>query len=193
MKNIFLPAFLLYLLAATSLAAQNLRPDVLSGGGQSLADASGSARLSFTIGETAIQTIAVSNDNMVCAQGFHSRAIGSSSLDNPGSAVAEPNRNPQGLLPTTATEGLDVAAWGLKVYPNPATQALVVEYSATDTNPTLDISLWDVHGRLVLDASRLLNGDTRRLDIQHIQVGIYLLRVLCSDGRVGVVRILKAE
>lgn len=183
-----LPLFFLLIVTAP-LAAQNLRPDVLSGGGEALAAASGGGRLAFTIGETAIQTLAVPNGNVVCAQGFHSGAIGASSPIPPARAVAPPPRNKQAYL----SKPSDLAGWGVNVYPNPVTQILVIDYSATDANIALDISLWDGQGRMVVDASRLLDGTTKHLDIQHLQTGLYLLCARRPDGQVSMTRILKAE
>ena len=60
---------------------------------------------------------------------------------------------------------------GFRVYPNPATTFLVIEYEAGKVSPC---SLMNLNGQTVLRI-RLDSGGTTRLDVSGLLPGIYLL------------------
>ncbi len=64
---------------------------------------------------------------------------------------------------------------GLRIYPNPASQMLIVE---AETLSSLNVSIFDISGRLI-DQDRVTNS----LDVSRLLPGIYLLQISDSQGR----------
>lgn len=65
-----------------------------------------------------------------------------------------------------------------KIYPNPHRGVLFIDYAAME--PTeMDIKMFDIAGRVVLDGVHVLNEGTNqlRLEISHLQQGIYFLNL----------------
>ena len=150
--------FAFFMVATIPVIAQQLQPTVLASAGNSSLSLNGSARLQFTLGETAIATL--SSAAVSCGQGFHNSAK-AISVD-----VAD----------------LDLAEWGLKVYPNPASQNVLVEYATTLPVASLELSLWDIAGRRLLSPFTLQNHATQRIDVGQLAKGVYLLRVVAPHG-----------
>ncbi len=74
----------------------------------------------------------------------------------------------------TGIEELELAS---KVYPNPVKDQLTIEVS----NSTLiELQLYDMQGRLVRSVSA--NGNSTKLDVQDLNTGMYLLRVITEHG-----------
>ncbi len=67
---------------------------------------------------------------------------------------------------------------GLRIYPNPANQRVVIE---AETQNILNVSIFDISGRLI-DQNRVTNT----LDVSRLVPGIYLLQVADSQGRQSV-------
>jgi hypothetical protein len=80
--------------------------------------------------------------------------------------INETMGNPNG---TTTTASLE-----LVVYPNPATELLIVQ---TGSSPAREISLIDISGRLVLTGSKESIGNSVRLDVGALPRGVYFVRV----------------
>lgn len=60
----------------------------------------------------------------------------------------------------------------IKIYPNPTSDILTLEL--TNTNEAQKISLYNVHGRLILE--KYIN-DTTELDVSDLESGVYMLRI----------------
>ncbi|MCO5267674.1 MAG: GEVED domain-containing protein [Brumimicrobium sp.] len=68
------------------------------------------------------------------------------------------------------------------VYPNPTTNILNIENTSTAAD--LKAELLDINGRIVLVENKIFNNaNTAKLDIQHIEKGIYTLRISNMDGQ----------
>lgn len=169
MKQFFSLFVALLGLSALPTFAQTLRPTVMAASGNAGLSINGAARLSFTLGETAIATNVAAG--VACGQGFHN-AAGPVSV-----GVAD----------------FDLAKWGLKVYPNPASESVTVEYAADKPDASVELSLWDLAGRRLLDPLVLPRRDVRRIEVGHLAQGAYFLRVTAPDGRSGSVPLIKAD
>lgn len=77
--------------------------------------------------------------------------------------------------------GIDeISENGLSVYPNPATDFLVI--SSADVNATLEILLFDMQGRKVMNTTKLMSaGEETRIDISKLSPGNYLLKLSSAD------------
>ncbi|MBO3116993.1 T9SS type A sorting domain-containing protein [Winogradskyella sp. DF17] len=71
----------------------------------------------------------------------------------------------------------------ISVYPNPTDNQLFIEASGTLLNQTLDIDLYDINGRFILDTTfSPLNGQNNlAVDVSNLQPGMYLLKVGSED------------
>jgi hypothetical protein len=77
----------------------------------------------------------------------------------------------------------------IKLYPNPATNTLTIEYSNWKNESTLQ--LVDVTGKLML--SQPISGKTTQLDITNLPNGMYLYRVLSVNGIEGIGKVVIAR
>ena len=103
------------------------------------------------------------------------------------------NKVTQGFHQYVSTHDVDLAAWNIEVFPNPATDLLTVRFSAEKSN-TLNLSVYTPLGQAVLTDQTLTQPDGSLLDCSQWQPGIYLL--LLSDpatGGVATVRVIKAD
>ncbi|MEX1193245.1 MAG: T9SS type A sorting domain-containing protein, partial [Brumimicrobium sp.] len=70
----------------------------------------------------------------------------------------------------------------LSVYPNPATD--VVNISNPTDSESLRIEMLDMNGRVVVsDADALSNTSEATIAIDHLQKGVYTLRIYNEDGQ----------
>ena len=77
----------------------------------------------------------------------------------------------------------------LSLYPNPAATATTVDLTEMEAG-TYSVSLFDVTGRLVLNATQA-GGTQQSLDVQSLPVGTYLLRVTGTAGFSATQRLVK--
>jgi uncharacterized repeat protein (TIGR01451 family) len=77
----------------------------------------------------------------------------------------------------------------IKLYPNPATNTLTMEYSDWKNESTLQ--LVDITGKLML--SQPISGKTTQLDINNLPNGMYLYRVLSVNGIEGIGKVVIAR
>lgn len=94
------------------------------------------------------------------------------------------------ITPTVGyQEDLQARNSKLKVYPNPTTDILSVEYSAIEG--TAQITVLDISGRTMLAQTQtnVTGKNTTQLDLSKLSKGVYLLNVKTknNDGRVRVV------
>jgi hypothetical protein len=166
MKNRIL--LLIFTLFALQARSQILQPRVIGAAGAAQADAANNARLSFTVGETAIATLMASGVSF--GQGFHNGVLLTVDTDNPG-----------------------LAEWGLKIFPNPTTQTLFVEFSQAENQADLKASIWDVAGRQIAAPQTLEALSGNAIDVSALPSGTYFLQLLHADGRSLAVGFVKAE
>jgi hypothetical protein len=86
-----------------------------------------------------------------------------------------------------------LADWHLRVYPNPASQTVFVEYEAPQPGLVLSATLWDLQGRQLLAPTPLTAFGKNPIQINHLPGGTYLLRLSDQDGRTASVKIVKAN
>lgn len=71
----------------------------------------------------------------------------------------------------------------LKVYPNPAGQYVVIEYTLQSANPQSSIRFLDNGGKTVKSFSRSKNHEYMVVPVDDLMPGMYLV-VLISDGKI---------
>lgn len=81
--------------------------------------------------------------------------------------------------------------FGLRAYPNPVTDQLTLEFSATEFGEA-DLQLHDLMGRLVLSQHLTANAGPNRVELSlgHLPAGQYFLEMRLPEGQV-VVKVLK--
>jgi hypothetical protein len=164
-----LPLLTLSLISALLASAQQafLAPVVIASAGNTSISANGT-KLSFTLGETAIASLATADVSL--GQGFHN-----------------------GSLVTTKVDETALADWGVQVFPNPTSQTVFVEFATPKTGGTLQASLWDLQGRQLMAATSMLVFLKNPIDVHHLPPGAYLLRLADGAGSTTAVRIVKTE
>lgn len=142
------------------LAAQSTTPTVLaSAGGES-------TQLSWTAGETVVQTL--TSSSVVLTQGFHQPNLVITS-------IAEPS------LPTPAT---------ITVFPNPVNDQLNIRIE--ESRELLTVTVFDLQGKLLLPATAPIGNGTHSYDFSTFSAGTYYLRAVDATGKqVKTVKILK--
>lgn len=145
---------------------QVLRPTVLATAGSSQMATTGNAILSFTVGETAIATL--NQAGISYGQGFHN-----------------------GALLIVATENLDLEAWKLRIFPNPTSESLFIDFSQPGEGAQLQVSVWNLLGQCLSKPIKLEPASTQTLDVAHFPPGVYLLQLRDSLGRTGSIRFVK--
>ena len=90
------------------------------------------------------------------------------------SAMIHPMFTTEGYEDIVASTSNSIAIPGLRIYPNPASQMLVVE---AEIQNSLNVSIFDLSGRLI-DQDRITNS----LDVSRLIPGIYLLQISDSQG-----------
>ncbi|HKK38299.1 MAG TPA: T9SS type A sorting domain-containing protein [Cryomorphaceae bacterium] len=91
------------------------------------------------------------------------------------STMIHPLFTTEGYQDIVASTNNPTAIPGLRIYPNPANQAIVI---STETQDLLSVSIFDISGRLI-DQDRVSN----RLNVSDLVPGIYLLQISDSQGR----------
>ena len=160
-----LSAFLFLSFFAFHLPAQTLTPRVVASGGGFVSQPGFS--LSYTVGEAVTATLTGGVNKVT--QGFHQYDV----------------------CAVVSTHDVDLAAWNIEVFPNPATDLLTVRFAAEKSN-TLNLSVYTPLGQAVLTDQTLTQPDGSLLDCSQWQPGIYLL--LLSDpatGGAATVRVIK--
>lgn len=145
---------------------QVLRPSVLATAGNTQQATTRDAILSFTIGETAIATL--NQAGVSYGQGFHN-----------------------GTLIIVKTENLDLKAWKLRIFPNPTSESLYLDFSQPKEGGQLYASVWNLLGQCWSKPIKLEPAGTQTLDVTHLPSGVYLLQLKDSLGRIGNIRFVK--
>ena len=106
----------------------------------------------YTVGEPVITTLA--GNSRKVTQGFH---------------------QPE-LCTLVSTNDLDLAAWGIEVFPNPATDFLTIRFS-NDNGSSLNATVFNLFGQVMLSDQRLNKPDGTQLDCSSWQPGVYILQL----------------
>ena len=134
---------LLILLALPMIGfGQILSPSVIGSAGASFSNSTASTDL--TVGEVMIKTF---SNSTIITQGFH-----------------------QGLVEiTSGVVNLDIKT---KVYPNPATNFLIIEL---EKNVNAELLVYDVNGKIVIK-DKLNNEQQKQLDFSFLNQGNYFIK-----------------
>lgn len=75
----------------------------------------------------------------------------------------------------------------LKTSPNPANEALYINYNATDDNEQVNLTLHDLNGRAVYSNMEASQAGTNnyQLDLTHLQPGLYILQLQTPTQRLA--------
>ncbi|MDB5257475.1 MAG: hypothetical protein JWM14_2170, partial [Chitinophagaceae bacterium] len=88
------------------------------------------------------------------------------------------------ISPSTGIEdGLDLDAYGLKVYPNPASSDVTVEINVKNVGSRLNLALYDVLGnevRVLLDNASVIS-DSYTFSLEGLAYGVYIVRAKSGD------------
>lgn len=94
------------------------------------------------------------------------------------------------LCKTVATHNVDVAAWGIEVFPNPTADFFTIRFDENKV-AALRVTVTNLLAQTVLANQTLPPGGTT-LDCSQWQPGIYLLRIYDAQTRTsGTVRFIK--
>ena len=128
---------------------QILSPSVIGSAGASFSNSTASTDL--TVGEVMIETF--SNISII-TQGFHQ-------------GIEDINSN---------VVNLDIKT---KVYPNPATNFLIIEL---EKNVNAELLVYDINGKIVIK-DKLNNEQQKQLDFSFLGQGNYLLHINIADNQ----------
>ena len=147
--------FLLFGLFCFSLSAQNIDQNLISSAGETLANAN--TRIDFSVGEISVETSMA--NNVVLTQGFH-----------------------QSML--SVTQVVEIGAKDeIQVYPNPTQEYLNINFSGNMEDLGF-ARLYTLIGKLVFEDEIMPTELTKKIDINHIKAGQYLLVITSDDDRI---------
>ena len=147
--------FLLFGIINFSISAQDVDQNVISSAGESLANAN--TRMEFSIGEISIETSLA--NNVILTQGFHQSTL-------------------------SVTEVVEVGAKdGIQVFPNPTQEYLNIKFSRNIEDLGF-ARLYTMIGKLVFEDEIMPTELTKRIDINHIKAGQYLLVITSDDDKI---------
>ncbi len=127
----------------------------------------GGRTYAYTIGEPFIFTLTATSK--IITQGFH---------------------QPDLCLPVL-TNDLDINAWELEIYPNPASNLIHIRYS-NEQKGLLSAQVFDLLGRPVMQNIALDQPDDSTLDCSNWQAGVYLIRLQDTRTRsAATVRVIR--
>ncbi|MBK8968907.1 MAG: T9SS type A sorting domain-containing protein [Lewinellaceae bacterium] len=156
--------FFLGVLWCSWSTAQSLSPEVVASSGEHYA--TGTAQMSWTLGEAVIETYATSG--AVLTQGFHQTQLMVVAVNNPA------------------------AAFRVSVFPNPT--AGMVSIEAPETVELTSLSLSDAGGRVVTLRQTLPQQAQHSLDLSGFPAGTYYLRLRAKDqNAVQTFKIIKSN
>lgn len=124
----------------------------------------GGIQISYTIGETVIQTI--EKNEVMLTQGFH-----------------------QSNLSIIAVKEFNFLAIDVKVYPNPTSDYITIEQITNSGVVDLSAHLFDMHGRLIKSVSA--NQINTQINMKAFKSATYLLKVIDSNNDFKTFRIVK--
>ena len=162
MKHVFTILIILILGSAPVLQAQSaqasLSPQVIASMGGFFSNEAGS--LSWTMGETVIATHTSAANDLYLTHGF---------------------QQPTYFLDVSA-EKIKLPDFRVKVYPNPATDFIRVEWE-TETQKEVIVELYDLIGRRVSQKKSDDSANHIQINMQSLQRSAYLLKVYTKDRK----------
>lgn len=79
----------------------------------------------------------------------------------------------------------------INIYPNPNTGKFILELNLDQPGNPLNIHIYDIAGKIVMESSEIPEGKTfrRNIDISNFQKGLYFIRIM-GINKVGVKQII---
>ncbi|MEY4902750.1 MAG: hypothetical protein RLZZ292_565 [Bacteroidota bacterium] len=90
--------------------------------------------------------------------------------------------SPCDTLGLSPVQEATTTTWAGRIYPNPASEVLHIEYPTNGTTTTSEVTLFDIAGKVVLKAT--LPTENTVIDVRSLPTGLYLCKI--SDTRGGV-------
>jgi hypothetical protein len=153
---------LISLVFALSASAQIQQEVIASAGGYNV---NGGLSISWSLGETIVPTFKSQDGTLILTHGFQ-----------------------QKLIVTTVEENLDVPV-NIKVFPNPASEVLNIQYEAP-VDGEIVLSVLDSQGRLVNRETIESTLVEKQINLQGLPAGIYYLK-LTKGKLVNVYKVVK--
>ncbi len=103
-------------------------------------------------------------------------------VDNDGNALSA---SPFGLVvsgvrDTMGTEDIDSALLDVSIYPNPT--ASILNYTTSNEEKIISVSIFNGEGKMVVYQNKDLNG---KIDVSHLETGMYRLLIHTRAGKVS--------
>ena len=167
MKKIFTLILSLALIQAFGQTPAIVMQVVASSGGYA---ETASLKVSWTLGEPVIQTVANTENTLILTQGFQ-----------------------QGNLFNVDVPNTDFQSLSFKMYPNPANLKVWFELNNNKAKGDFVVDVYDVTGRKVLNENlgQFENQELRSMDVSRLKSGIYLVRVTIGNYNSDVMKLIK--
>jgi hypothetical protein len=157
------PVFILFLLTfAISLNAQVTQEVIASSGGYNV---NGNVSLSWTLGETIVPTLKSPDGALVLSHGFQQKLL------------------------VTAVEETIYDLVKIKVFPNPVTEAVNIQFDAP-LEEEISLDILDSQGKLIKTDIIEPASTVKEINMQDVAGGIYYIR-LSSDKHINVYKVVK--
>jgi hypothetical protein len=148
---------------SVQLMAQSLKQEVIaSAGGYNV---NGNLTISWTLGETIIPTFTSQDGTLILTHGFQ-----------------------QNLIITAINENLDTPV-KVKIYPNPASSTVTIQFEAA-TDKEILLYLLDTQGKLIKTDRIEESTLEKNIDLEDLPSGVYYLRML-KGNLVNVYKVVK--
>jgi len=127
-------------------------------------------KVSWTLGEPVIQTVANTGNTLILTQGFQ-----------------------QGNLFNVDVPNTDLPTLKFKMYPNPTNVKVWFELNSNDAKGDFIVDVYDVAGRKILheNLGEFDNQGVKSMDVSSLKSGIYLVRVNIGNYNSDVMKLLK--
>lgn len=158
-RCIFVLICLVFVLSATAQVKQEV---IASAGGYNV---NGALSISWTLGETIIPTFTSQDGSLILAHGFQ-----------------------QKLIITAVEENLDLQV-KIKVYPNPASEVVNIQFEEP-VDGEIDVAILDSQGKLIKRETIESAIVEKQINLQDFPAGIYYIR-LTKGKLVNVYKVVK--
>ena len=158
-RCIFVLICLVFVLSATAQVKQEV---IASAGGYNV---NGALSISWTLGETIIPTLTSQDGSLILAHGFQ-----------------------QKLIITAVEENLDLQV-KIKVYPNPASEVVNIQFEEP-VDGEIDVAILDSQGKLIKRETIESAMLEKQINLQDFPAGIYYIR-LTKGKLVNVYKVVK--
>lgn len=148
---------------SVQLMAQSLKQEVIaSAGGYNV---NGNFTISWTLGETIIPTFTSQDGTLILTHGFQ-----------------------QNLIITAINENLDTPV-KVKIYPNPASSIVTIQFEAA-TDKEILLYILDTQGKLIKTDRIEESTLEKNIDLEDLPSGVYYLRMI-KGNMVNVYKVVK--